>query len=89
MVIERDGEVIDVPPRMEVRGSGSPGAVVPAITSVDSVKDDGAVTTVSAGSVTLVLPRVVGSPVSGDATLTGVVGDTALGALAALSVGSD
>ena len=89
MVIERDGEVVDVPPRMEVRGSGSPGAVVPAITSVDSVQNDGAVTTVSAGSVTLVLPRVVGTPVSGDATLTGAIGDTALGALAALSVASE
>ncbi len=86
MVIERDGEVVDVPPRMEVRGSGSPGAVIPAITSVGSVQDDGAVTTVSAGSVTLVLPRVVGTPVSGDATLTGSIGDTVLGALAALSV---
>ena len=89
MVIERDGEVVDVPPRMEVRGSGSPGAVVPAITSVDSVQNDGAVTTVSAGSVTLVLPRVVGTPVSGDATLTGAIGDTTLGALAALSVASE
>ncbi len=38
---------------------------------------------------TLVLPRVVGTPVSGDATLTGAIGDTPLGALAALSVGSD
>ena len=86
MVIERDGEVVDVPPRMEVRGSGSPGAIIPAITSVGSVHDDGAVTTVSAGSVTLVLPRVVGTPVSGDATLAGSIGDTELGALAALSV---
>ena len=86
MVIERDGEMVDVPPRMEVRGSGSPGAVVPAITSVDSVQHDGAVTTVSAGSLTLVLVRVVGTPVSGDATLTGAIGDTELGALAALSV---
>jgi hypothetical protein len=88
MVIEHDGEVVDVPPRMQVRGTGSPGAVVPAITSVDSVQDDGAITTVSAGSVTLVVPRVIGTPVSGDAILAGSIGDADLGALAALSVGS-
>ena len=83
MVIEHDGELVDVPPRMQVRGSGSAGAAVPTITSVDSVVDDGAVTTVTAGRVTISLARVVGTPVSGDATLTGSVGDQELGVLAA------
>lgn len=85
MVIEKDGRMIDVPPRMQVRGSGSPDAAVPAISSVDAVHDDGPVTTVAAGSVTLSLPRVVGTPVSGSATLTGSAGDHDLGVLAALS----
>jgi hypothetical protein len=84
MVIERDGELVDVPPRMQVRGSGSAYADVPAITSVDSVTDDGPVTTVTAGWVTLLVPRVIGTPVEGAATLTGRTGDTDLGVLAAL-----
>jgi hypothetical protein len=85
MVIERDGERIDVPARMQVRGSGSPGTPVPAITSVESVRDDGSVTTVEAGSVTIGLPRVIGTPVSGGATLTGETGGTDLGVLAVLT----
>jgi hypothetical protein len=74
MVIELDGKLVDVPPRMQVRGSGAPGATVPEIASVDSV-DDGPVARVAAGPVVLTLARVVGSPVEGDATLTGSVGD--------------
>lgn len=84
MVIEKDGEMVDVPPRMQVHGSGSPGAAVPAISSVSSVQDDGPVTSVTAGPVTLALPRVVGTPVSGTATLTGTIGEQDLGVLAAL-----
>jgi hypothetical protein len=84
IVIEHDGELVDVPPRLPVRGSGSPDTEVPTITSVDSVVDDGPVTTITAGPVTLLLPRVVGTPVEGAATLTGQTGDTDLGVLAAL-----
>lgn len=84
MVIEKDGETIDVPPRMQVRGSGSAGAAVPGVATVDSVVDDGAVTMVVAGPVTISLPRVIGTPVAGDATLTGSTGDQDLGVLAAL-----
>jgi hypothetical protein len=84
MVIERDGELVDVPPRMQVRGSGATGAELPGVWSVQAVHDDGPVTIVSAGPVTIALPRVVGTPVSGFATLTGVVGDQDLGVLAAL-----
>jgi len=85
MVIEKDGELVDVPPRMEVRGSGAVGAEVPTVWSVDSVDDDGPVTTVTAGPVTITLPRVVGTPVSGFAALTGSIGDQDLGVLAALT----
>jgi len=74
MVIELDGQMVDVPARMQVRGSGLADAPVPEVVSVDSV-DDGALTTVVAGPVVLTLARVVGSPVDGVATLTGSVGD--------------
>jgi hypothetical protein len=84
MVIDRDGELVDVPPRMQVRGSGSADAEVPAVSSITSVRDDGPVTMVTAGTATIVLPRVIGTPVSGEATLTGTVGDQDLGVLAAL-----
>jgi hypothetical protein len=73
MVIEIDGNLVDVPARMQVRGSGPADASVPEVRSVDSV-DDGAVTTVVAGPVVLALARVVGSPIDGGATLTGSLG---------------
>jgi len=79
MVVELDGQLVDVPARMQVRGSGLPDAPVPEVVSVDSVDDasmdDGAVTTVVAGPVVLTLARVVGSSIDGAATLTGSVGD--------------
>jgi hypothetical protein len=88
IVIEHDGELVEVPARMQVRGSGSPDAsvpaIVPAISSVDSVRDEGPVATVTAGPLTLSLARVVGTPLSGSATLTGSVGDQDLGVLAAV-----
>jgi hypothetical protein len=84
MVIEKDGETIDVPPRMQVRGSGSADASVPTVASVDSVLDDGAVTTVTAGPVSISLARVIGTPLAGRATLTGTHGDQDLGVLAAI-----
>jgi Maltokinase N-terminal cap domain len=84
MVIEHDGQLVDVPARMQVRGSGAPRTDVPAIRTVESVRDDGPVTTVSAGSLTLSLVRIVGTRVEGAATLTGAIGDQDLGVLAAL-----
>lgn len=84
MVIERDGELVDVPPRMEVRGSGAPDADVPPLPSVDAVNDDGPITTVTAGPLTISLARVVGTSVEGEATLTGTAGGQDLGVLAAL-----
>lgn len=85
MVIEVDGVMHDVPARMQVRGSGSPDAAVPEISGVDSVDESGAVTTVVAGPVTLAVARVVGTPLEGTATLTGMVGDHDLGILATVS----
>ena len=84
MQVERDGRLVDVPARLPVRGSGTAGTEVPAITSIASVTDDGPVTTVVAGPVTIALARVVGTPLPGDATLTGSVGDDDLGVLVAV-----
>ena len=76
MYFEQDGERVDVPPRMQVRGSGSPGTGLPDVTSIDSVTDEGAVSVVRAGDLGLTLARVVGLPLDGDDTLTGRVGDS-------------
>jgi hypothetical protein len=75
MFFEQDGERIDVPPRMRVKGSGSLGDG-PAVAAVDSVVDEGAVTVVRAGEVELSLARVVGSPLHGMLTLTGRIADS-------------
>jgi hypothetical protein len=82
MVIERDGVLVDVPARLEVRGSGAPDGPVPVITAVDSVRDEGPVTTVVAGPAVVSLARVVGTPLPGGATLTGAAGDRDLDVLA-------
>lgn len=84
MVIEREGRTIDVPARVPVRGSGAPGTEVMPISSIDAVSDDGRVTTVVAGSMTISLARVVGSPLPGEATLTGSTGGHDLGVLVSL-----
>jgi hypothetical protein len=75
MFFEQDGERVDVPPRMEVRGSGGAGEL-PEVASVDSVIDEGTVTLVRAGDLELTLARVLGSPLDGGPTLTGRVGDS-------------
>lgn len=76
MFVEVDGQQVDVPPRMQVRGSGAPGAAVPSFTSVDTL-DEGPITTVVAGPVTISLARVLGTPLDGDQFLTGSVGEDA------------
>ena len=73
---EEDGRRVDVPPRMQVRGSGSAGADVPDVTSVDSVTDEGTGTLVRSAGLELVLARVLGSPLEGELLLTGRVGDS-------------
>ena len=74
MYLEEDGRRIDIPPRMTVQGSGTPGAEVPAITAVDSARDDGATTVVRTGDVELVVARLLGAPIEADETLTGEIG---------------
>ncbi len=69
MVIEHDGELVDVPPRMQVRGSGA-APFGHSVTPIDSVSTEGDMTVVHSDGVELRLPRVVGTPVTGDATLT-------------------
>jgi hypothetical protein len=76
MYVEQDGERIDVPPRMQVRGSGSPGTGLPDVTSIDSVTDEGTVTVIRAGDLSLALARVVGSPLEGDYLLNGRIGES-------------
>ncbi len=75
MYLEQDGQRIDVPPRMTVQGSGEPGAAVPDLPTVDTVRDAGMTTVVRAGDLELVVARVVGATVEGDETLVGQVGD--------------
>lgn len=74
MVIEHEGAMVAVPPRMRVRGSGS-AEKAPEVTSVDSVHEDGPLTRVVAGPVVLTLARLVGTPVDGEVTLSGTIGD--------------
>jgi maltokinase-like protein len=76
MFFEEDGRRVDVPSRMQVRGSGGDSAGDLAnVTSVDSVIDEGAVTLVRAGDVELTLARVLGAPLDGRPTLIGRIGD--------------
>jgi hypothetical protein len=84
VVFEQDGELVEAQARLPVRGSGSPDADVPSVTTVDALADDGPVTVVTAGPVTISLARVVGAPLVGDATLSGSTADRDLGVLAAV-----
>ena len=75
MFFEQDGERVDVPPRIQVEGSGS-GDEVPDVNSIDSVSEEGTVTVVRAGDLELALARVVGSPLDGAFNLIGRMGDS-------------
>jgi hypothetical protein len=72
---EEDGERVDVPPRLRVKGSGS-GTDAPVVTSVDSVTDHDTLTVTRAGDLELTVARVVGSPLDGEFTLTGRAADS-------------
>jgi hypothetical protein len=75
MFFEQDGERVDIPARMHVRGSGSAAAADP-VEAVDSVTDAGDVTTVSAGGHVIALARVVGAPLGEGEHLSGTVVET-------------
>ncbi len=75
MYFEQDGERIDIPARMQVRGSGGADSAEP-VGAVDSVSDDGDVTTVTAGRVRIALARVVGTPLGEGEQLNGTVVDS-------------
>ncbi|TGN65687.1 hypothetical protein EXE59_18285 [Nocardioides eburneiflavus] len=72
-----DGERIDVPARMQVRGSGREDAA-PVVTAIDAVTDevsaDGAATVVTAGPVEIAVARIVGTPLGDGPRLTGTIG---------------
>ncbi|MDR7254362.1 hypothetical protein J2X46_003355 [Nocardioides sp. BE266] len=72
MFLEQDGQRVDIPARMEVRGSGS-AAASESVDRVEAVGDDGDVTTVSAGGTVIALARVVGAPLGEGEQLTGTV----------------
>jgi hypothetical protein len=73
------GERIDVPARMQVRGSGHEDAA-PVVTGIDAATDevsaDGALTLVTAGHVEIVVARLVGTPLGDGPRLTGTIGDS-------------
>jgi hypothetical protein len=75
MFIEQDGQRVDVPPRMQVRGSGSDGSA-PRVSSIDGVAGEGAVTVVTADQVEIALARVVGAPLGNGPHLTASIGDS-------------
>lgn len=74
MFFEKDGERVDIPSRMEVRGSGD-AADAPRIDRVEAVRDEGATTVVDAGGHHVVLARVVGTPLGEGPQLAGTIGD--------------
>ena len=80
-----DGVRVDVPARMQVRGSGSE-ASGPTVTAIDGTTDEGAVTTVRAGDVDLALARVVGTPLGEGAHLSGTLADDSGGETVVLAV---
>ena len=74
-----DGQRIDVPARMQVRGSGSEDAP-PVVARIEAVTDeasaDGALTVVSAGPVEIAVARIVGTPLGDGPRLSGTIGDS-------------
>ena len=72
---DHDGHRVDVPARMQVRGSGSDSSGR-SVSRVDEVSDEGAVTTVRAGDLVLALARVVGTPLGEGPHLGGTLGDS-------------
>jgi hypothetical protein len=68
--IDRGGRLESRAPSATVKGSGAPGTSVPEIVAVTCF-DQGATTVVRAGTVQLIVARVVGAVVEATQTLTG------------------
>lgn len=83
MYFEVDGERVDVPPRVRVRGSGGLDEVT-GIRSTLSVTDQGLTTVVRCEGVEIVLARQVGALATEEHTLTGLLGQGGTTVLAAL-----
>lgn len=81
LVLDTDGSREPLESTVTVRGSGSPGTAVPAVTGV-SCHDEGPLTRISAPGLELSVVHVVGSPVPAGATLTGRWAGGASGVLA-------
>lgn len=83
MFFEQDGERVDIPARMQVRGSGT-AASAGTLDPVDTVKDDGDVTTVTAGNTVIAVARVVGAPLGEGEHLSGTVVESGEGSVLAV-----
>ena len=75
MYIEEDGRRVDVPPRMQVRGSGTEDPA-PQLGRIEAVTDEGPVTVVTAGEVDIAVARVVGASLGDGPHLSGSIGDS-------------
>ncbi len=85
MYFDRDGERIDIPPRVQILGSGEPGAEAPAVSAIDATSDVENTTVVRCDDLELLVPRVVGTPIDEDQTLAGTLTGTWAGGEAVLA----
>jgi hypothetical protein len=79
MFFMQDGERVNVPPRVQVHGSGRPDTALPVASSIDSVTEGNTTTLIRAGDLEIALARLLGEPpagAAGPARLTGRVGQT-------------
>ncbi|MCW2736229.1 hypothetical protein [Nocardioides sp.] len=74
MYFEDGGVRVDIPARMQVRGSGTASSA-PSVGPIDAVRDDGDVTAVRCGDLEIAVARVVGAPLGDGPHLTGSTGD--------------
>lgn len=68
MYFEGDDGRVDVPARVQVRGSGSETSA-PTIEAIDDVGDDGTTRVTTCGDVELLLPHVIEASITADETL--------------------
>ena len=84
-VEDDDGTRVDIPARMQVRGSGS-DVDGPTVSNIDEVGDEGGVTVVRSGDVELAIARVVGTQLDEGPHLSGTVADDVGGETTVLAV---